>query len=482
MKLNNTNALRKLLFLSVILTCSIQLQAQRSYTLQECIDQAFKNNITIKQRELTQRSVQADQQQSKLNLLPTVNAQATHNYNIGFAINPVTNTTEKDATFRSNNFGISSSVTLFNGFQNTNNIKQQSANTKATDADLLATKNTIALQVSNAYMQVLMNSEIAAAREIQIQSTAEQLKRQEKLYELGGVNRVKLLQLKAQYANEESQLISAQTQLDQSYLTLWQLMNIAPDPKNNVQKPDSSIANNIPNEIVSADAIYQSFLDKSPEVQAAKNRAEAARLSHRVALGGYSPRLTVGASISSFYSTQTQQGVGNPSLLLVPIGQDAAGNPSPYFTAYPQYNSSEVVPFGEQFNRNLGKSVGFTLSIPIFNGYQVGTNVQKTRINLMSSELSQKQTELDLYKNVNQAYLDFKSAQKRYESNQNNYAANKEAMTVADSQFNLGALSTADLIVTKSQYLQAETSMVQAKYELLFRRKVLDFYLGKGLF
>jgi outer membrane protein len=460
----------------------MQMQAQRNYTLQECIDQAFKNNITIKQRELSQRSVEADQLQSKLNLLPTVNGQVTNNYNIGFAINPVTNTTQNNATFRSNNFVISSQVTLFNGFQNINTVKQQRANTKATDADLLATKNTIALQVSNAYMQVLMNSEIAAAREIQIQSTAEQLKRQEKLYELGGVNRVKLLQLKAQYANEESQLITAQTQLDQSYLTLWQLMNIAPDPKSNVQKPDSSVANNIPNEIESADAIYNSFLEKSPEVQAAKNRAEAARISHRIAQGGYSPRLTVGASISSFYSTQTQQGVGPTTQFLVPIGQDINGNPSPYFTPYTIYNSSEVVPFGEQFDRNLGKNVGFTLSIPIFNGYQVNTGVQKARINQMSSELSQKQTELDLYKNVNQAYLDFKSSQKRYESNQNNYAANKEAMTVAESQFNLGALSTADFIVTKSQFLQAETNMVQAKYELLFRRKVLDFYLGKGLF
>lgn len=482
MKFYNTIVLRKLLFLTLIFMSSLQMMAQRSYTLQECIDQAFKNNITIKQRELAQRGVQADQQQSKLNLLPNLNGQVTNNYNIGFAINPVTNTTQNNATFRSNNFGISSSVTLFNGFQNLNTIKQQNANAKATDADLLATKNNIALSVSNAYLQVLMNTEIAAARELQIQSTSEQLKRQEKLYELGGVNKVKLLQLKAQYASEESQLISAQTQLDQSYLTLWQLLNIAPDPNNKVQKPDSSTATAIPDEVLNADIIYKAFLDKSPEVQAAKNRAEAARLAHSIALGGRSPRLTVGGSISSFYSTQTQQGVGTPTQFLIPIGQDINGNPSPYFTPITRYSSSEVVPFRDQFDRNLGKNVGFTLSVPIFNGYQVSTNIQKTRINQMSSELTQKQTEMDVYKNVNQAYLDFKSSQKRYESNLNNYAANKEAMSVAEAQFNLGALSTADFIVTKSQYLQAETNLVQAKYELLFRRKVLDFYLGKGLY
>ncbi len=458
------------------------MQAQRSYTLQECIDQAFKNNITVKQRELSQQGAEADRLQSKMNLLPNLNAQATNNYNIGFAINPVTNTTQNNATFRSNNFSISSSVTLFNGFQNLNNVKQQHATVRATDADLLTTKNNIALQVSNAYMQVLMNAEIANSRNIQIQSTAEQLKRQEKLYELGGVNRVKLLQLKAQYANEESQLITAQTQLDQSYLTLWQLMNTPPDPNNTVQKPDSSSITNIPGEILGADAIYKSFLDKSPEVQAAKHRADAARIGQNIAVGGRSPRLTLGGSISSFYSTQTQQGVGTPALEFVPFGYDANGAQSGIYIVNARYNNSEVVPFSDQFNKNLGKNVGLTLSVPLFNGYQASNNIQKARINRMSSDLTQKQTELDLYKNVNQAYLDFKSAQKRYESNQNNYEANKEAMTVAESQFNLGALSTADFIVTKSQYLQAETNMVQAKYELLFRRKVLDFYLGKGLY
>lgn len=471
---------RKLIILFVIILAHSSAKAQKYYTLEECINQAFKNNITIKQRELTKRSAEADHLQSKLGLLPTLNGQATHNINVGFAINPVTNTTQRDATFRNNNFGLNSSVTLFNGFQNVNNIKQQSFNVKANKYDVDATRNNIAISVSNAYMQVLMNTEIVQGRSLQLQSTAEQLKRQEKMYELGAVNRVKLLQLRAQYASEESQWITSQTQLDQSYLVLWQLLNMSPDTNNRVNRPDSSLMLNIPNEVKSADQIYADFLEKSPEVQAAKQRAEATRVSQNIALGARSPRLTLSGGVNSFYTTQNQRGAGTASTMLVPIGSDINGNP--VYSTITQYSSTQVVPFSEQFDRNLGKNVGLTLSLPILNGWQVNTQIQKARINKVSSDLTQKQTELDLYKNINQAYLDFKSTQKRFDANVNNYEANKEALALADAQFNLGALNTSDFIVTKNLFLQAETTLLQSKYELLFRRKVLDFYLGKPLY
>jgi outer membrane protein len=480
MKLFITGTCRKLIILSFITLAGVSAKAQKYYTLEECISQAFKNNITIKQRELNMRSSQADQLQSRLNLLPSLNGMATHNYNIGFAINPVTNTTERDATFRNNNFGLNSSLTLFNGFQNVHTIKQQNANVQASRHDVDATRNTIALSVANAYMQVLMNSEIVESRRFQITGTSEQLKRQERMYELGGVNRVKLLQLRAQYANEESQWIAAQTQLDQSYLTLWQLLNVAPDTSNRVVRPDSAMISNIGDEQNSADYIYKEFLAKSPEVQAAKQRAEASKYTEQVATGGRSPRLTLNAGINSFYTTQNQRGAGNITTTMLPIGVDSDGNP--IYSPVTQYSSSQVIPFREQFDRSLGKNIGLTLTVPIFNGGTVHTQIQKARINKTGSDLTQKQTELDLYKTINQAYLDFKSTQKRYEANLNNYDANREALALAEAQFTLGSLSTADFIVTKNQYLQAETTLLQSKYELLFRRKVLDFYLGRPLY
>lgn len=467
----------KLIIISTI--AAVHADAQTSYTLQQCVDVALKNNINVRQRELNLSSAEADRFQSKMAILPSLNGQVTHNYNTGFAINPITNATQRDVTFRSNNFGLNAQMNLFNGFQNTNNIRMQQANAKAVEMDVVAAKNNLALNVANAYMQVLLNTEIVQARGEQANATKSQVERQAKLYEYGSVNRVKYLQVKAQYANEESQRVLAQTQLDQSYLTLWQLMNIAPDTNNRIARPDSnSLA--VENVTQRADEIYNEFVSKSPEVLAAKRRSEAARMNYNMALGGRSPRLTLNAGLNSFYTTQSQRGLGSASVTPQQIGIDSTG--IPVYTLFTSYQNMETVPFRDQFDRNLGRFVGFTLSVPVFNNWQVNTNIRKQRINQTISELNQKQAELDLYKNVNQAYLDFKSTQKRYDASLDNYESNREALALAESQFNLGAMNASDLIVSKNLFLQAETSMLQAKYELLFRRKVIDFYLGKPLY
>ncbi len=454
--------------------------AQQNWTLQQCIDQALKNNLTVKQRELNLSSGKADHFQSKMNLLPSVNGQVTNNYNTGFSINPVTNQTLSDATFRSNNFVLSASMTLFNGLQNTNNVKLQASNVKATEEDVKTTRNNIALGVANAFMSVLLNEEIVKARALQIESTREQLIRQQKLFELGSSNKVRVLQLKAQVASEDLQLVTAQNQLQQSYLTLWQTMNINPDTANKIVKPASADFK-VEEESQSADQIYNSFKERSPEIAAAKQRLRSAQLSQYIAQGGRSFRITTSAGINSFYSTQSMQGAGTPTLSSSIIGFDGSNNPI-YSIPFPRYTETEVIPFSTQFDRNLGKSLGFTLSLPIFNGWQVNNNIQKARINQEIATLNQQQTDLDVYKNVNQAYLDFKSAQKQYESSQLNYEANKEAFDLANSQLTLGAINTNDYITSRNQFLSAETSLLQARYQLLFRRKVLDFYLGKPLY
>ncbi|MCU0423725.1 MAG: TolC family protein [Bacteroidia bacterium] len=471
---------RKIVFI-LLITIIGQASAQvpvRLYSLKECIETALNNNINLRQRELNLQTGKADAFQSKMALLPSVNGSVTNNYNTGFAINPITNTTQRDVTFRSNNFSLNGSMVLFNGFQTTNNARLQEANVKASELDVVTAKNNLSLQVANAFMNVLLNTEILQARILQAGATAEQVKRQQQMYELGSLNKVRYLQIKAQLANEESQLVIARTQLDQSYLTLWQLMNIAPDTLNKIQAPPLTM-NQVSGEIKTAEEIYRDFLARSPEVQAAKARKQSAHISYLMALGSRSPRLVMSGGFNSFFTTQATRGVGAGNPQLRQIGIDSFG--VPVYSPFLQFSETEVVPFNEQFDRNLGKSLGFTLSIPIFNGWQVNTNIQRQRINQMSAGLTMTQTELDVYRNVNQAYLDFQSAIKRYDASLIGYDANKEAYLLAQQQFELGALNTADFLNTKNQYLQAETTLLQAKYELMFRRKVLDFYLGKSL-
>ncbi len=464
---------------AIFILATQSLQAQKYWTLQECIDQAIKNNITVQQRELAKQSVEADFKQSKLAALPSINGQATQFYQNGFAINPATNTAQTDMTFRNNNFGLSSSTVLFNGFQQTNTIRLQQNNYKANEQDVEAIKNNIRLNVANAYLQVLMNNEILESSNIQVQSTKEQINKQQKLVDFGAANKVKLLQLKAQLSNEELVIINNQNLVEQSYLTLWQTLNIDPDSSNKIIKPELS-AEKITSEIRSPKDIYDTYILQSPDVKAAEIRSRVAEISKFVSLGGRSVRLTMTASISSLFSTQSQQGVGAQTITNIPIGFDILGNPVVRPTA--TYSEFGVTPFSDQINRNLGKSIGFTMAVPIFNGWQVNTSIQKAKINEFTAHLNVKQVQLDLYKNIVQAHQNLKASEKRYDATKNSFDANKESFSLAEGQFGLGAISTVEYLSTKNEFLKAQASFVQAKYELVFRRKVLDFYLGKPLY
>ncbi len=462
---------------------STSLQAQKSWTLEECINQAISSNIQIQQQSLQTQSAKADVLQSKLQAAPSINGSATNNWQTGFNINPKTNLPEENLAFRTNSFGASANMPLFNGFQTVNNMRLKESDYKASQFDLENTKNTISLNVANAYLSVLQQTEILAASNSQADATRKILERQQKLYDLGGLNRSKLLQLKAQLSNEEYSIINNQANLNQAYLNLWQLINVDPNDKNTIEKPNQ-IALDVKDEVKTVDAIYNEFEKRSPDVVAAQHRLRSADLQHYVALGGRSVRLSVTGSASSFYTTLgvTSQyaTINNP-----PIGYylDGTGAKQSVFStsSYSVPISSVETPFSDQFKKNFGTSLGLTLSVPIFNGWSVNTNIQKANIQQLNAKLNEKQVKLNVYKNVNQSYLNFKNAIKRYEASQETMDANKEAYEISEKQFELGALNISDYISSKNSFNKSQNDYLQAKYEMVFRRKVLDFYEGKPL-
>lgn len=465
------------------LIISTSLQAQKAWTLEECINQAISSNIQIQQQSLQTQSAKADVLQSKLQAAPSINGSATNNWQTGFNINPKTNLPEENLAFRTNSFGASANMPLFNGFQTVNNMRLKESDYKASQFDLENTKNTISLNVANAYLSVLQQTEILAASNSQADATRKILERQQKLYDLGGLNRSKLLQLKAQLSNEEYAIINNQANLNQAYLNLWQLINVEPNDKNTIEKPNQMVLD-VKDEVKTVDAIYNEFEKRSPDVVAAQHRLRSADLQHYVALGGRSVRLSVTGSASSFYTTLgvTSQfaTINNP-----PIGYylDGTGAKQSVFSnsSYSVPVSSSETPFSDQFKKNFGTSLGLTLSVPIFNGWSVNTNIQKANIQQMNAKLNEKQVKLNVYKNVNQSYLNFKNAIKRYEASQETMDANKEAYEISEKQFELGALNISDYISSKNSFNKSQNDYLQAKYEVVFRRKVLDFYEGKPL-
>ena len=468
--------------LVILLFIVNNIKAQNSYSLEECVRIALQNNIQTKQQNLQTENAKTDLQQSKFALLPNLNTQATNNWQTGFNINPRTNIPE-DLSFRTNSVGASSSVSIFNGFQNSNTIRLRESDYLASKNDLENVKNNLKLNVANNYLRVLQQNEILEAAKNQVSTTQNQLVRQQQLFELGGLNKSRLLQLKAQLASEELNFITQQNILNNAYLDLWQLIDLMPDTANKIVK----IAVNqiiVENENRTPSSIYADFEKQSPDVLAAKQRQQSANLQRYIALGARSPRITLNGSLSSFYTTLGTTYTGFQTINNPQIGFYNNGT-----TQVPVYSlgsqkiptGSETTSLNEQFSKNFGTSIGLTLSLPVFNGWSVNSSIQKATLQMEIAKLSEKLTQQNLFKNINIAFLNFKNAQLRHESALISLEANKEAANISEKQYELGGLSLTDYLTSKNSYIKAQTDYFQAKYELVFRKKVLDFYSGKPL-
>jgi outer membrane protein len=456
--------------------------AQKTYSLEECINIALQNNIQTKQQKLQTDNAKIDVRQSKLSALPSLNGQASNNWQTGFNINPRTNTPE-DLAFRTNSIAAATSMPIFNGFQTTNTVRLRESDYVASKHDLENSRNNLKLNVANNYLRVLQQNEILEAARNQVSTSRTQLERQQKLYDLGGLNKSKLLQLKAQIATEELNFITQQNVLNSAYLDLWQMIDLTPDTANKLVTLDVNKVL-VEDENRSPLAIYTDFEKQSPEVLAAKQRQRSADLQRYVALGARSPRITFNGSLSSFYTTLGTTYGGFQTVVNPQIGYYLNGT-----TQVPVYSlgqqtfptTSESTPFNDQMSKNFGTSLGFTLSVPVFNGWNVNSNIQKSTIQMEVAKLTEKQTQQNLFKSINASYLNFKNAQLRHAAALQSVEANKEAVDISEKQYELGGLSLTDYLASKNSYIKAQTDYLQAKYELVFRKKVLDFYSGKPL-
>jgi outer membrane protein len=467
---------KKIVVFSLFAALSTAVYAQKVWTLQECLDYAAKNNLVVQQSGLNVKDARNSRDQSVYNMLPTANGFATNNFNFGRSIDPFTNTFSNQQ-IRNNSFGVSSSVTLFGGLQNMHNMKQQELLYKASRYDLDNTLNNLGLQIANAYLTILLNEEILLAARIQSDNTKTQLDRAEKLYSAGSINISNVLDLKAQKANEDLNVINAQNQLQLAYLALWQLLEMPYDEKNTIEKP--RLAEPAVMEEPVAAQLFNSYTGRGPDIQAAQTRALASRYALRMARSGRSPRLTLNGNINTTYSESFLQSTGTLQLGTRILYYDNNGNPvsAPYSipTGY------EITPFNTQLSNNLGKSIGFTLSIPILSNWTVNTNIQRAKVNMERSRLNEQQVRNQVYRTITQATTDLKAAKVRYAAAKNSYEAAGASFRNAEQRFNLGAMNFTDYSVAKNNHMRAETTMLQARYELIFRMKVVDFYNGKPI-
>lgn len=440
---------RKILSLGVVLMLSplALFSQEKAWTLEECIAHALQNNIRIKQQEImTEYQVNA-LEQSKLNLLPTLNGSASHNYAFGRALDETTYEFTENETVQSNNFYAGSNVTLFRGLVNYNTIQKNKYQVLASEQELEQFRDDISLNIALAYLQILLNQELVTATEAQVDLTMQQIERTRKLVDAGSVAGGNLLDIEAQAAREELQLVNLRNQLTLSLLNLAQMLELESMDGFNIAVPVISVRD----EAVDGNpaAIFSIAEQSRPEILSAEYQLRSAEYDLAIARGNRSPRLNLGASMSTGYSDKR----------LKPV-------------------TFESYPFGEQLNDNLNYSLGFSLNIPIFNGWQVNAGIKNSKLGIENSKYALENTRKQLYKNIQQAYTDATGALKKFHASEKAVASMEEAFRYAEQKLDVGLVTAIEYNQSKTQLLNAQSEMAQAKYEYVFKTKVLDFYRG----
>ncbi|MBK7964651.1 MAG: TolC family protein [Bacteroidetes bacterium] len=475
--MKNIRIFPSVLALLLMVFTNVEVYGQKKWTLRECVDYALEHNITVKQNEINSELNEIITLQNKMSLLPNLNASVGRNYNFGRTIDPFTNqfTTQQ---VESDNWSLSSNVTLFNGFSLQNTLKQSQLNYLAGKSDLQKVKNDISLNVITSYLQVLYAKEQLNVADGRVAQAQQQLDRVRRMVDGGLMVQGNFLDATSQLANEELSKITAENQWMTAKLTLTQLLQLespegfeVEDPA--VLVPETSVTDMQPAQIF---ALGEKAL---PEVKAADIRVQSAEKGVSIAKASYYPRLTAFGQLSSFYSSSSKKFVGGDFNGFFPNGSITSGGDtvlSPDFSTRIEDN-----PYRDQLDENYNKAFGLSLSIPIFNGLSSQSNVKRARLNLENSKYAAQQTRNVVYQSIQQAHTDAIAAKKRFDATNKSLSAFEEAYQYAEKRFNAGLINSLEFLTANNNLTRTKVELLQAKYDYIFRLKVLDFYAGNPL-
>ncbi len=454
----------KVQILFILFAFSVFLSsAQRIYSLEQCIQQALENNIQIKQSKNAEKVQENTFFQSKANFAPNLNANTSVARSWGRNQDPSTfQLIETQSDFVQS--GISSNVTLFNGFSNQYTLERNKTNLITSRITTEKVKNNISLNIALLFIQVLLDKEQIKVAEENVRFDEIRIERIQKLYEKGVIVEGELLNLQSQLATNKLNLQTLQNQLKKDKLSLLQAMDAPVNEDFDISVPDIT---QLQTAIVLPDiqSIYDYALQNMPEVKEQQNRIKISQLNAKITKANYYPILALSANLNA------------RATFFKPYNTTAFD-----FATY-QFVNKRVAPddFFTQYNRNLGKTVGITLQVPIFTRFSVRSNVANANLEILNQELQLKNVQNQLVKDIQQAYIDVQNAQERYNSLQNQLKSLEKAYQYAQKRFEAGAINSVDLLTTQNNLQRTQSEILQAKYNLVFRSKVLDFYQGKPI-
>ncbi len=433
------------LFTAIVLIGTAAVStAQEEWSLQECIDYALENNIQIKRQELNTGYSRNQVSQAKSDRLPNLNAGASNNYSFGRSLN--TDNVYENVNSTQFSGYLSSNLTLFNGFIIQNTIEQSRLDLQAAIQELQKTKDDIILNIAAAYLEILFAEELSLIAEGQIEVTKQQIERTEKLIEAGSLARGALLEIEAQLAREELQLVNDQNRVQLAYLNLYQLLELPVEKSFKIEDP---VLPEIKANVTMSNAfdVFKNAVNLRPEIKAAQLRVESARRQLEIAKGNRYPSLSFGASYNNQY--------------------------------YNIMNSDfQQLPFGEQLKSNSRYGFGFNLNIPIFNRFEVQNGISNARLQIEDYRYQLQNSRNALRQDIEQAYTNALAALNRYISSEKAVESTREAFRYTEEKFSVGMINTVEYNQSKNNLTIAQSELLQAKYEYIFRAKILDFYNG----
>ena len=443
------------------------------YTLEACIAQALNQNIDVQLSMLSQTQSEMTLDQSMLNFGPDLSGGAGQFYQSGRSIDRFTNQFVQ-STIGSNNFQLQGSLLLFGGLQNQNNYKQAKENWLASGMDLKAMQLTVTLQVSSAYIQCLQAHESLVAAAQVLESSKLQLDRGQKIFDAGGSTQGALLSLKAQVANDAASVTNAENVKATALQNLKQLIRLE------YHKPFRPVNEDLG--IISepfgytASQLVDTILFKRPDYQAAAYRVAAAEFGLKSAKGATMPTLSVGGNLNTVYSDNAKT-VENVSVTgFSPVGRVQGSNAvveAPEF-AY----TMKTKGFGDQIQDNFGKSLGVNLNIPIYSGLSRQNQVKTANLAVLRAQLNMDRIQQNVQNEVLSAFNNYQNAEKRYASNLENKNLQTQNQQYVKQRYDAGAASYFEYQLALSTSSAAHQNYISAKYELTFRRLVLEFYLS----
>ena len=419
----------------------------KQWTLDECIRYAIEHNIDLKQREVEQENQKVQLHTSKYSWLPSLNASLGQNFDFGRS--PSRTGVIADQNSSNTSLSISLSMPIFDGLKTPSDIAAKKYNLKAAIESLNKAKEDLSLQIASYYLQVLYNKEVQRIAELQLALSNDQVTKTDALVKAGKVPLSQLYDIKAQAANDNVSLTEAKNDVKLALLDLAQSLEmersgevfdiVSPEVGNAVERYMSSI--------VPPGNIYDNAVAVKPQIKEQEYLLESQKKQLKVARSSYFPQLNFGASYTNGYYH--------------------------YYTG-----DVESLSFSDQLNQNGRKTVGFSLSIPLFNRFQVRNSVRQAKLSIRNQELLMENTKKTLYKEIQQAYYDATAAQEKYLASGKSVEASEEAFRYAEDRYNAGKSTVFEFNEAKTKYAQSLVEQAQAKYNFILRAKILDFYNG----